>query len=237
MKVAQKKRAPLNRTITLTEAEQLRYAQHLIRPPLPADSTELLNSIVHGDSIALCQQLPAGFADLLILDPPYNLTKTFGREIFRERSLDEYEQWFESWFVNFLRTLKRTASIYVCGDWKSSAALHRVLGRHLTVRSRITWEREKGRGARTNWKNASEDIWFCTASDEYVFNVEDVKLRRRVLAPYTVNGAPKDWQRTNAGSFRLTHPSNLWTDITVPYWSMRENTDHPTQNRRNSSPN
>ena len=27
----------------------------------------------------------------------------------------------------------------------------------------------------------------------------------------------------------LTHPSNVWTDITVPFWSMPENTDHPTQ--------
>ena len=31
------------------------------------------------------------------------------------------------------------------------------------------------------------------------------------------------------GDFRLTFPSNIWTDITVPYWSMPENTDHPTQ--------
>src|SRR5262249_52265014 len=23
--------------------------------------------------------------------------------------------------------------------------------------------------------------------------------------------------------------SNIWTDLTVPYWSMPENTDHPTQ--------
>ena len=27
----------------------------------------------------------------------------------------------------------------------------------------------------------------------------------------------------------MTHPSNIWTDITIPYWSMAENTDHPTQ--------
>jgi site-specific DNA-methyltransferase (adenine-specific) len=27
----------------------------------------------------------------------------------------------------------------------------------------------------------------------------------------------------------MTHPSNFWDDITVPYWSMPENTDHPTQ--------
>jgi site-specific DNA-methyltransferase (adenine-specific) len=105
-----------------------------------------------------------------------------------------------------------------------------VADRHFVVRNRITWEREKGRGAETNWKNCAEDIWFCTVSDEYVFNVDDVKLKRRVLAPYTdADGRSKDWDETQAGRFRLTHPSNLWTDLSVPFWSMAENTDHPTQ--------
>ncbi|NQT02707.1 MAG: site-specific DNA-methyltransferase, partial [Planctomycetes bacterium] len=108
--------------------------------------------------------------------------------------------------------------------------VHIVLDKFLKVRNRITWEREKGRGAKRNWKNASEDIWFATVSDDYVFNVKKVKLKRRVLAPYTdTNGEPKDWLNTSDGQFRLTHPSNLWNDITVPFWSMPENTDHPTQ--------
>ena len=114
-------------------------------------------------------------------------------------------------------------------DWKSSTALQRVLERHVIVRNRITWEREKGRGAKTNWKNSSEDIWFCTMSADYFFDVEAVKLKRKVIAPYRENGLPKDWDETEAGDFRLTHPSNLWTDLTVPFWSMPENTDHPTQ--------
>jgi site-specific DNA-methyltransferase (adenine-specific) len=105
-----------------------------------------------------------------------------------------------------------------------------VLDKLLKVRNRITWEREKGRGAKKNFKNASEDIWFATVSNDYVFNVDNLKLKRKVLAPYTdTNGVPKDWQKTTAGQFRLTHPSNLWNDITVPFWSMPENTDHPTQ--------
>ena len=166
---------------------------------------------------------------MLILDPPYNLTKKFGAETFREMTLIEYEKWFEGWFVKILPMLKHTATLYVCGDWKSSAALHRVLERHVIVRNRITWEREKGRGAKTNWKNASEDIWFCTVSDDFYFNVEAVKLKRKVIAPYKENGLPKDWEKTHEGDFRLTHPSNLWTDLTVPFWSMPENTDHPTQ--------
>ena len=67
-------------------------------------------------------------------------------------------------------------------------------------------------------------------SENYTFNIDSVKLRRRVIAPYTLpNGEPKDWERGAEGNFRDTHPSNIWTDITIPFWSMPENTDHPTQ--------
>ena len=224
-----KQRAPRNRTLDLSELEAVSYASQLLRSPVPADTYQLSNQIIYGDAFAVCSELPKGFVDLLILDPPYNLTKKFGVETFHEMTLEEYEKWFEGWFVKMLPVLKRTATIYVCGDWKSSAALHRVLERHVIVRNRITWEREKGRGAKTNWKNASEDIWFCTMSDDYYFNVEAVKLKRKVIAPYKENGSPKDWEETHEGDFRLTHPSNLWTDLTVPFWSMPENTDHPTQ--------
>ncbi|MBO1351689.1 MAG: site-specific DNA-methyltransferase [Hormoscilla sp. GUM202] len=56
------------------------------------------------------------------------------------------------------------------------------------------------------------------------------KLKRKVIAPYrTADGSPKDWQEEAGGNFRLTHPSNIWTDITIPFWSMPENTKHPTQ--------
>jgi site-specific DNA-methyltransferase (adenine-specific) len=188
------------------------------------------STIVNQDVFEVLGLLPDGFADLLILDPPYNLTKTFTSTTFRKQSITKYAEWFENLLVKLLPTLKNTASVYVCSEWYSSTAVHLVLDKFMKVRNRITWEREKGRGARKNWKNASEDIWLATVSDDYVFNVEDVKLKRRVLAPYTdTNGTPKDWRDTSDGQFRLTHPSNLWNDITVPFWSMPENTDHPTQ--------
>ncbi len=229
MNQPEKQRAPRNRTLTLSASEQAALARWLLRAPLPAGVAALTDRIVCGDFIELLPQLPKAFVDLLILDPPYNLNKRFGAENFREMSLAEYEEWFEGWFVRVLPLLKPTASLYVCGDWKSSAAVHCVLDRHVIVRNRITWEREKGRGAKTNWKNASEDIWFATVSNDYCFNVEAVKLKRRVIAPYRENGQPKDWEDGPDGQFRLTHPSNLWTDLTVPFWSMPENTDHPTQ--------
>jgi site-specific DNA-methyltransferase (adenine-specific) len=167
---------------------------------------------------------------LLFVDPPYNLTKSFGETAFREQSIAAYQKWLDLWLPRLLKILKPTASVYICGDWRSAAAIHLVAEQHLKVRNCITWEREKGRGAKANWKNCAEQIWFCTVADQYTFNLDAVKLKRRVMAPYTdSSGNPKDWQRTHNGNYRLTHPSNLWTDLTVPFWSMPENTDHPTQ--------
>ena len=128
-----------------------------------------------------------------------------------------------------MRCLKADASIYLCGDWKNTYCLYRIMSEYTIVRNRIIWQREKGRGAKQNWKNASEDIWFGTVGNEYYFDVEAVKQKRRVLAPYRKDGKPKDWEETEDGNFRLSFPSNFWDDISIPYWSMKENTDHPTQ--------
>jgi site-specific DNA-methyltransferase (adenine-specific) len=196
----------------------------------PASLDQVLDTTLQQDCISAIAHLPPATIDLLIVDPPYNRRKDYHGSTFNRRSPLEYQIWFESWLRPLQRLLKPTASIYVCADWESSTAIYPLLAQYFVVRNRITWEREKGRGAKSNWKNASEDIWFCTASETYTFNVEAVKLKRRVIAPYRDrNGSPKDWQDTHQGRFRLTHPSNLWTDISVPFWSMPENTDHPTQ--------
>ena len=224
-----KVRAPRNRTITLTDNEKATYRQDLIQLNAPVAVETILNKTIHQNLFDILAYLPPHFVDLLFVDPPYNLNKSFNQHNFSQMPLTEYETWLESWLAPLVKTLKPTASVYICGDWQSSAAIQRAAQKYFIVRNRITWEREKGRGAKTNWKNSSEDIWFCTVSDAYAFHVEAVKLKRRVIAPYTENGAPKDWEDSKKGRFRLTHPSNLWTDLTVPFWSMPENTDHPTQ--------
>jgi len=223
-------RAPRNRTITLSADEAAAFQKKLIRISRPVAPAEIENRAIHQDLFDALPWLPSGFVDLLFIDPPYNLTRRFSSNTFQERSNEEYKVWLESWLPDLLRVLKPTASVYLCGDWRSSAAIHLVAEKNLLVRNRITWEREKGRGAKTNWKNCSEDIWFCTVSENYHFNVDAVKLKRRVIAPYTdTGGHPKDWQRAEDGDYRITHPSNIWTDLSVPFWSMPENTDHPTQ--------
>lgn len=225
-----KPRAGRNRTITLGPVEQEAFAGRLLRADGEMRTAEVLDQVILGDTFAVLDLLPPAFVDLLFVDPPYNMDKVFGEERFKEMSEVRYAEWLDAWIGKCVRLLKPGASVYICGDWKSSSAIQRVAEKYFVVRNRITWEREKGRGALSNWKNSSEDIWFCTVGKDYHFNAEAVKLKRKVVAPYTDdNGAPKDWERSEQGSFRLTHPSNLWTDLTVPFWSMPENTDHPTQ--------
>ena len=224
------KRAPLNRTLTLSASELTRYSSSLTKLEAPASIENVRDKFFCQDVFTAFPFLPEQSVDLMFADPPYNLTKSFNDRRFKKKSIDEYAEWLDSWLAQTVRVLKPTASIYICGDWRCSAAIHRVGEKYFIPQNRITWEREKGRGAKSNWKNCSEDIWFFTVSEDYYFDVEAVMLKRQVIAPYTdPNGAPKDWTENENGRFRLTHPSNLWTDLTVPYWSMPENTDHPTQ--------
>lgn len=222
-------RAMRNRTITLSTHEEQYYTSRLLTLNDSTDVEDVRNSTIHQDIFECLPLLKGQSIDLLFIDPPYNLTKSFNGRVFKQRDLEEYAEWFETLIKLLCPLLKSTASLYVCGDWRSSSAMHYVLERYFKVRNRVTWEREKGRGATSNWKNCSEDIWFCTVSDDYVFNVDAVKVKRKVIAPYKENGKPKDWEQTDEGDFRLTYPSNVWTDLTVPFWSMPENTDHPTQ--------
>ena len=224
------KRAINNRTLRLSEGEKARLRPKLLTPEALQAGAGWLNRTLHADLLNVLPQLPDEMADLIIIDPPYNLTKRFGGRTFTAMSAENYKHFLQTWFHSVCRKLKPNGSLYVCGDWKSTAALQEVISEELTILNRITWQREKGRGARHNWKNAMEDIWFAVKSEsDYYFDVQSVMMRRRVLAPYREIGKAKDWDDTSDGKFRTTCPSNFWDDISVPFWSMPENTDHPTQ--------
>lgn len=218
-----------NKTVRVTESEAAALNHFVLQPAAVSDTAASLDRVICGDLSCVVSRLSRATVDLLVLDPPYNLNKTFKTERFSRRDIPAYVDWMDRWFAQLVPILKDTATVYVCSDWSTSPGVYEVLARHLTIRNRVTWEREKGRGASANWKNCSEDIWFATVSDRYTFNVDAVRLKRRVVAPYREDGKAKGWTSETDGNFRLTAPSNLWTDITVPFWSMSENTEHPTQ--------
>lgn len=224
-----KKRAQNNRTITVDD-EEFPLLDSYLTSAATLSGRFADDAIVNADLLDCLEFIPDKYFDLIIIDPPYNLDKDFHGKKFSAMTDDDYEQYLYSWFGKVCDKLKDNGSLYMCGDWKCTAAMQRVISSRLTIINRISWQREKGRGAKHNWKNSMEDIWFAVNdSRDYYFNVDAVMMKRRVIAPYRVNGQPKDWEETPEGNFRLTHPSNFWDDISVPFWSMPENTDHPTQ--------
>ncbi len=222
-------RSSRNKTIDFSAEQGQSYLQRCVSLSSPAIAEEIIDRTILGDSFETLPLLPGAFADLVIADPPYNMNKSFGATAFHRLSDSDYYDYTLRWLKLVRPLMKDSASIYVCCDWGSSAAVSSALSELFTIRNRITWQREKGRGAARNWKNSMEDIWFATVGDEYTFNLDAVKLRRKVVAPYRENGKPKDWEETPEGNFRSTCPGNFWDDVTVPYWSMAENTAHPTQ--------
>lgn len=225
-----KQRATMNRTLQVPEEEMADLKRKLRTVSSPVNPEDLINQTIQGDLLEIVDFLPPAFADLIIIDPPYNLDRNFSGLKFKRMKDSDYLDYLESWFPKVVNFLKPNGSLYLCGDWKCTSALYTVMNKYLTVLNRITWQREKGRGSENNWKNSMEDIWFgVRCPKDYYFDVNAVKIRRKVLAPYKQDGEPKDWQDTAEGKFRMTHPSNFWDDITIPYWSMPENTDHPTQ--------
>ncbi|MBQ0040313.1 MAG: site-specific DNA-methyltransferase [Treponema sp.] len=228
--MTEKKRAERNRTLTISENEIPELMKNISSLEDLKKNSVYENKIFNCDVLEALSSLPDEMADLMIIDPPYNLSKNFGGKKFNAMNDQDYETYVDSWLGMACRKLKKNGSLYLCGDWKCTSVLQRCLEKHLTIMNRITWQREKGRGAKSNWKNGMEDIWFAVKDpDDYYFDIESVKQKRKVIAPYKENGKPKDWQETDDGNFRLTYPSNFWDDISIPFWSMPENTDHPTQ--------
>lgn len=229
MVMTEKVRAGRNRTLTVLE-EEIPVLDKFILGADDIKGQMADDVVINADLMDCIDGIPNEYFDLIIIDPPYNLDKNFHGKKFAKMQPEAYEDYLRSWFYKVCDKLVPNGTLYMCGDWKCSSSMQRVIEERLTIVNRITWQREKGRGAKTNWKNAMEDIWFAVKNPkDYYFDVESVKMKRKVIAPYRVDGNPKDWEATEAGNFRITYPSNFWDDISIPFWSMPENTDHPTQ--------
>lgn len=222
-------RAGRNRTLTISESDLPALEKYILTEREIQESFSD-DCVINANLFDCIDYIPNGYFNLIIIDPPYNLDKDFNGTKFSSMKSDAYEDYLRSWFYSVCDKLAPNGTLYMCGDWKCSSSMQRVIEERLTIINRITWQREKGRGAKSNWKNAMEDIWFAVKNPkDYYFDVDSVKMKRKVIAPYKVDGKPKDWEETESGNFRITFPSNFWDDISIPFWSMPENTDHPTQ--------
>lgn len=175
-------RALRNRTLVLSEQDVVRLRGRLLVVDQPFQKGEYTNRTILGDTLQILPLFPKNSVDLLIVDPPYNLTKSFSGIVFRQQSSADYEAWLHSWISLAVPLLKPSASAYVCSEWRSSAAVQRVLETYFVIQNRITWEREKGRGALRNWKNCSVPFWSMPENTDHPTQKPEKLIAKLILA-------------------------------------------------------
>ena len=108
MKPYSKKRADRNRTLTVTDDESVKLSQNLIRIDERERLmvNEIINKTLFGDLYNALDYLPKCFADLIIIDPPYNLDKNFHGFKFKSSDNDSYLEYLRSWFSKVVGLLK-----------------------------------------------------------------------------------------------------------------------------------
>lgn len=181
-------------------------------------------SIFNKDCLLSSLHIKENSVDLFFVDPPYFITSIEWDTQWEDK--EEYYSWCKKWIDLMYQQLKENGTAYVCCQWQHSGEYQRMLSEAgFIILNRITWKRDKGRGASRNWKQIHEDIWFVSKGKNYKFNLNDVKIRKKVIAPYRDdNGDPKDWwiDKETGEKVRLTHPGNLWDEFSVPFWSSKE---------------
>ena len=91
-------KAPRNRTLTTTPDEVRELSLRLLTPQQLKDDASFIDRTINADLIEVLPLLPDQFADLIIIDPPYNLTKDFNGNVFTARSPKEYIDYVLTFF-------------------------------------------------------------------------------------------------------------------------------------------
>jgi len=69
--------------------------------------------LYQGDAVEVLKELPAGFVDLIITSPPYNVGKNYGEAVNDTKSYEEYLEFARDWLEGAYRVLKHGGRIAV----------------------------------------------------------------------------------------------------------------------------
>lgn len=171
--------------------------------------------------------VPDGAANLIFVDPPYNIGKTFNGKKEKWSSDEDYLQWCYRWIDLCIRKLSDTGSIYVMAATQSIPFLDIYLRSKLTILSRIVWHYDSsGVQAKRIYGSMYEPILFAVKDkSNYTFNAEEIMVEARTGAVRKLIDyrKPVPTQYSNSKV-----PGNVWFFPRVRY-RMPEYEEHPSQ--------
>lgn len=164
------------------------------------------------NALEFCKEQPAGSVKLIITSPPYNI----GKEYETKRSIDEYIANLLPMLNEFERILSNDGSLcWQTGNFIDNGEVYpldiyfypyfKKLGLHL--RNRIIWHFGHGLHCSKRFSGRYETILWFTKSDEYTFNLDDVRIPSKYPGKRYFKG---DKKGQISGNPKGKNPEDVW---------------------------
>lgn len=186
------------------------------------------NRVVHADVFeGLEASVPDGTANLIFVDPPYNIGKVFNGKKEKWESDEDYLQWCYRWIDLCVRKLNTTGSLYLMAATQNIPFLDIYLRDKLTILSRIVWHYDSsGVQAKRIYGSLYEPILYAVKdATNYTFNASEILIEARTGAVRKLI----DYRKPNPAQYNTKKvPGNVWFFPRVRY-RMPEYEEHPSQ--------
>ena len=187
-------------------------------------------TLYHGDCMEFLQAMPDESVQLVVTSPPYNI----GKEYEDVLDIDVYKTQQRKVIKQCIRVLKPEGSIcWQVGNYVDNGAIvpldillydcFRENG--LKLRNRIVWHFGHGLHCQNRFSGRYETINWFTKSDDYVFNLDPVRVPQKYPGKKHFKGPNKG---KYSGNPKGKNPSDVW-DIPNVKANHVEKTEHPCQ--------
>lgn len=172
-----------------------------------------------GDTLEELKKFDDEKFNLIITSPPYNV----GKEYETKTSIEKYLQFQEKVIKELIRVTSNRGSIcWQVGNYVEKGEvfpldiyyyqIFKKLG--LKLRNRIIWHFGHGLHARNRFSGRYETILWFTKSDNYIFNLDDVRVPSKYPGKRYFKGKKKG---LISGNPKGKNPSDIW-EIVVNDW-------------------
>lgn len=169
----------------------------------------------HGDTAASVQSLPSETFRLIVSSPPYNIGKSYEKQT----ALDDYLSWQSEIARELVRLIAPNGSlVWQVGNYVEKGEvfpldmffypMFKSLG--LILRNRIVWHFDHGLHAKKRFSGRYETLLWFTKSDEYVFNLDEVRIPAKYPGKLHYKGKKKGLP---SGNPLGKNPSDFWNII------------------------
>jgi len=194
------------------------------------------------DVLEFLKDVPENTATLIVTSPPYNIGKAYEERV----EFQKYLEWQKQVVKRCVEILRPEGSIcWEIGNYIEEREVfpldvffyHIFKSLGLKLRNRIVWHFEHGLHANQRFSGRYETILWFTKSDNYVFNLDAVRVPQKYMGKRGYKGTNKGKPTSNPLG---KNPSDIW-EIMLEDWEKEiweipnvkcnhpEKTVHPSQ--------